>query len=50
LAGRLQLSRHYASIDALRAHPELSAFIAWVQGKPPDFFVATRKSGRLRGR
>lgn len=50
LLGEAELARHYASIDALRAHPELSAFIAWVRGKPPDFFVATRKSGRLRGR
>ena len=45
-----ELARHYASVDALRTHPGLRSCIAWVQGKPPDFFVATRKSGRLRGR
>lgn len=50
LLGEAELARHYASVDALRTHPGLRAFIAWVQGKPPDFFVATRKSGRLRGR
>lgn len=43
-----ELARQYATVEALLAHPELQAFVAWVKNKPADFFVATRKSRRLR--
>lgn len=36
------LARSYATVDALRAHPEIARFIAWLAGKPPDFHVSTR--------
>lgn len=42
------LARRFSTADALRAHPELARFVAWVQGKPPDFHAPTRK--RRRGR
>lgn len=45
-----ELARQYASAEALRQHPQLRTFVAWVQTKPADFFVATQKSRRLRGR
>ena len=45
-----ELARQYATVDALLAHPELQAFVAWVKTKPDDFFVSTRKSARVRGR
>jgi hypothetical protein len=45
-----ELARQYATVEALRAHPEIGAFVAWVKTKPDDFFVATRKSARLRRR
>jgi hypothetical protein len=45
-----ELARQYASVEALRAHPELQAFVVWVKTKPADFFTATRKSARVRGR
>ena len=45
-----ELARQYASVDALLAHPELQAFVAWVKSKPADFFVRTSKSARVRRR
>jgi hypothetical protein len=44
-----QLARHYPSIQALRAHPEIARFIHWVQDKPSDFNPPTRRS-RSKGR
>jgi hypothetical protein len=38
-----ELERVYASADALRAHPELARFIAWVANKEPDFHAPTRR-------
>ena len=37
------LARDYASAAALRSHPELERFIAWVARKDPDFHVPTRR-------
>ena len=37
------LARDYASAAALRSHPELARFIAWVERKDPDFHVPTRR-------
>ncbi|MBY0409417.1 MAG: HNH endonuclease [Burkholderiaceae bacterium] len=45
-----QLARQYATVEALLAHPELKVFVSWVQTKPDDFFVATRKSAAVRKR
>lgn len=45
-----ELARHYASAEALLAHPQMARFVAWVQRKPPDFFERTRKSAGLRRR
>jgi hypothetical protein len=39
-----QLARDHASADALRAHPEVAKFIAWVSDKDPDFHAPTRRS------
>jgi hypothetical protein len=40
------LERGYASAEALRRHPELARFIAWVDGKAPDFHAPTRRRKR----
>lgn len=32
-----EIARDYATIAALRAHPEISRFIAWVAKRPPGF-------------
>jgi hypothetical protein len=37
------LERDYASGDALRGHPELARFVAWVACKDPDFHAPTRR-------
>ncbi len=37
------LERDYASAAALRAHPELAKFVAWVAAKDPDFHAPTRR-------
>jgi hypothetical protein len=48
LFNETELARHYASVDALLAHPEVARFVAWVRSKPDDFMERTRKSQRLR--
>lgn len=45
-----ELARQYATVEALLAHPDLNAFVAWVRTKPDGFFVSTRKSARVRKR
>ena len=39
-----QIARAYASAEALRAHPDIAKFIAWVADKEPDFHAPTRRS------
>ena len=38
-----QLARMGEDLAAIRAHPEIAKFIAWVSTKPPDFYAPTRK-------
>ncbi|MDT9599472.1 HNH endonuclease [Sphingosinicella rhizophila] len=38
-----ELERGQGSADALRAHPNIAKFIAWVSGKDPDFHAPTHK-------
>ena len=45
-----ELARQYATVDALRQHAGLRAFLDWVKTKPADFNVGTRKSARVRRR
>lgn len=35
------LAGAYATVDALRAHPAIAAFIRWVANKPPEFVTRT---------
>jgi hypothetical protein len=55
-----ELARGYATIDALRGHPRIAAFIAWVARRPPGFTsrcpgcppgrrVARRRRGKSDG-
>ena len=32
-----ELARDFCTIAALKAHPDLARFIAWVQKRPPDY-------------
>lgn len=43
-----ELARQYATVEALLAHREVQAFVAWVKTKPEDFFARARKSTRVR--
>jgi len=43
-----ELARDYDSIEALRAHPRLAKFIAWVAKRPPGFHSKTPGSRRRR--
>lgn len=43
-----ELARAYCTIEALRAHPRLAKFIAWVRKRPPGF--RSRVPGKRRGR
>jgi hypothetical protein len=42
------LARRYASIEALRAHPRIARFVAWVARRPPDFHARTAGRRRIR--
>lgn len=44
--GEAELARGYASIEALRAHPGLARFRAWIRTKPPGFHVRTEPGRR----
>ncbi|MEM6682578.1 MAG: HNH endonuclease [Pseudomonadota bacterium] len=37
-----QLADFAGDLDALKTHPEIAAFIKWLQRKPPDFHAPTR--------
>ncbi|MCB1336529.1 MAG: HNH endonuclease [Maritimibacter sp.] len=43
-----ELARGYATPEALRAHPHLAKFAAWVAKRPPEF--NPRTPGNRRGR
>lgn len=44
-----ELARHLADVESLRADPEIAAFIAWVQSKPPTFHAPTRMTRGRKG-
>jgi hypothetical protein len=37
LLSEAELAREFSTVDALRAHPALARFIAWVQKRPPHY-------------
>lgn len=43
-----ELEQHYASAEALLAHPDMRKFVDWVRKKPPGFMDGTRRSNRRR--
>jgi hypothetical protein len=43
-----ELARRFNTPEALRAHPHLAKFAAWVAKRPPDFNA--RSTGNRRGR
>ncbi|MDU9004115.1 HNH endonuclease family protein [Sedimentitalea todarodis] len=43
-----ELARDFSTVDALRSHPRLARFIAWVRKRPPEF--RSRVPGKRRSR
>ncbi len=43
-----ELARNFSTMDALRQHPRLAKFAAWVAKRPPEFLFRT--PGPRRGR
>ena len=43
-----ELAREYNTIEALRAHPRLAKFIAWVARRPPGFHSTSPGPRRRR--
>lgn len=43
-----ELAREFHSWRALREHPLIKDFIAWVAGKPPEFYRRNATSARKR--
>jgi len=45
-----EIAQRLGDIEALRADPELAAFIRWVADKPPAFHAPTRMTQERRAR
>lgn len=43
-----EIATRLSDIEALRADPEMAAFIAWVETKPPEFHAPTRMTRTRR--
>ncbi|GFE49194.1 hypothetical protein So717_09470 [Roseobacter cerasinus] len=43
-----ELARDYATVEALRAHPRLQKFVAWVKKRPPGFLSKVPGGRRKR--
>lgn len=43
-----ELARRLHTWEALRAEPEIAAFVAWLRNKPPTFTDRSRRSARRR--
>jgi hypothetical protein len=42
------LASAYAEPEALKAHPEIAAFVRWVRRKPAEFYKRTEPARRRR--
>lgn len=43
-----ELARDYSTIAALRTHPRLAKFVAWIDKRPPEFMSRTKGGRRKR--
>ena len=46
--GEKELARDFSTWQALREHPSIADFVAWVANKPPQFFRRNATAGRKR--
>ncbi len=46
-----ELAEAFSELEALKKHPTLAQFIAWVKKRPPEYYDRTRwsKSRRFKG-
>lgn len=44
--GERELATAYSTAEALRAHPDIAAFLRWVRKKPPEFMGRHRRARR----
>ena len=45
-----ELARNLNTVEALRAHPEMARFLAWVAKRPPEFHSRSAGGRRKRKR
>ena len=43
-----ELRDSLSTMDVLRRHPDIRTFIAWIEKKDPDFYVATQDAKQRR--
>ena len=43
-----ELGKDFNTWSALKQHPEIAVFVAWVAGKPATYYDNSRKSARRR--
>lgn len=43
-----ELKDRFHTVEALRAHPDIAAFVTWLAKKPPDFYERTATSRALK--
>ena len=43
-----ELAREFNTIEALRSHPRLARFAAWIASRPPGFHKRSAGTGRRR--
>jgi hypothetical protein len=48
LLSERELAAEFATVSALRAHPEIARFVKWVARRPPDFHRRTERVRRRR--
>ncbi len=48
LFSEAELAHHYATVEALLAHPEIQKFVAWVKRKAPGFYDRSKRSKQWR--
>ena len=44
-----ELAKEYSTPEALRAHPEIQAFLRWIARKDPEFYSRTATAHRKAG-
>ncbi len=43
-----ELAEHYASPQAIHAHPDMAAFIRWIRRKPAEYYTRSRTAKRKK--